>query len=88
MDWIPPDLKTQSGILSVSNWELFVMDRAIQRRVMRYLHVAGALILGIYLYSPWGGSKIFQQIVQFGVFPILLAFTGLFMWKPGLLRKK
>lgn len=55
------------------------MTPAIGRRALRWLHVVGSAVLGIYLYSPWGAEPALRTAVLFGVFP-LLALSGAAMW--------
>ena len=62
------------------------MNPATTRRALRWLHIVGGVVLGVYLYSPWGAEPAFRAAVLFGVFPALGA-SGLAMWLwPRLVR--
>ena len=62
------------------------MKPATARRALRWLHIIGSVVLGIYLYSPWGTEPAFRALVLYGVFPVLGA-SGVVMWQlPRLLR--
>jgi len=62
------------------------MKPATTRRAMRWLHIVGSVVLGTYLYSPWGAEPAFRALVLYGVFPVLGA-SGLAMWLwPRLVR--
>ena len=56
------------------------MNRGV-RNSLRWLHILlGGLIIGTYLYSPWGSVAAFRGIVLWVVFPTL-AITGLVLWQ-------
>ncbi|MBL3705672.1 hypothetical protein GI582_23500 [Sulfitobacter sp. BDSS02] len=51
------------------------------RKPFRYTHLAVALLIGAYVYSPTLSSNLaFQALIQFGVFPII-ALSGIAMWQ-------
>ncbi|MBB4932989.1 hypothetical protein F4561_003809 [Lipingzhangella halophila] len=52
------------------------------RRALRLVHAALAVVLGLFVYSPW----IDPAVVQIAVFP-LLAGTGAVMWQSGRIRR-
>jgi hypothetical protein len=52
------------------------------RTAFRWFHIAGAVSLGAYLYSPWGGNPVFAAVVLWAVFPVL-GLSGLVMWQWG-----
>jgi len=55
------------------------MNPATARRALRSLHIVGSVVLGVYLYAPWGSEPAFRAVVLFGVFPALGA-SGVAMW--------
>ncbi|MFN2323274.1 MAG: hypothetical protein ABR510_10000 [Trueperaceae bacterium] len=64
------------------------MNPATTRRALRWLHIVGSVVLGVYLYSPWGTEPVFEAVVLFGVFPALGA-SGVAMWQwPRLVRAR
>lgn len=64
------------------------MNPATTRRALRSLHIVGSVVLGVYLYAPWGAEPAFRAGVLFGVFPALGA-SGLAMWLwPRLMRAR
>lgn len=53
------------------------------RAALRWLHIGlGAVILGTYLYSPWGDVAPFRALVLWVAFPAL-ALSGLVLWQWG-----
>lgn len=58
------------------------MTAAKVRKTLRWFHIVGGLILGTYLYSPWGSDPTFTAITLFVVTPAL-AISGICMWKQG-----
>lgn len=50
-----------------------------RRSSTRTFHLAVALVIGTYIYSPWGAIPAFAATVKFGVFPSL-AVSGLWLW--------
>ncbi len=62
------------------------MKPATTRRALRWLHIVGAVVLGVYLYSPWAAQPVFEAVVLFGIVPALGA-SGVAMWQwPRLVR--
>jgi hypothetical protein len=47
---------------------------------LRLLHILGSVVLGAFIYSPWGSDPLFLMLTGFVVFPVL-ALTGIWMWK-------
>jgi hypothetical protein len=56
------------------------------RDIQRITHLAGAIALLLYLYTPLGSVPLFTVLMQFLVVPMLAA-TGLLMWQLPRLRK-
>jgi hypothetical protein len=56
------------------------MNPATARRALRWLHIVGGVVLGVYLYSPWGSEPAFRAAVLFGVFPAI-SVSGVAMWQ-------
>lgn len=52
------------------------------RRLIRYLHILAAFILGAYLYSPLADDPDFRFATLYVVFP-LMGLTGFVMWQWG-----
>jgi hypothetical protein len=50
------------------------------RLISRWVHIVGAIILGIYIYSPWSRYVAFSLFVKVVTIPIL-TLTGLAMWQ-------
>ncbi len=50
------------------------------RAGQRVLHLAASVVLGAYIYSPWGADPTFSVVVRFLLLPLLAA-TGLAMWQ-------
>lgn len=62
------------------------MGALSSRNVVRFAHLAGAGILGTYVYSPWAGVDWFRFLVQAVVFPTLAA-SGVWLWKGHAVRR-
>lgn len=56
-----------------------------KRKILRILHIIGAILIGTYIYSPYGQLEWFSTIIKFVVIP-LLSISGLFLYKPKLLK--
>jgi len=56
------------------------------RTVQRFVHLGGAVLLGTYLYSPWGEASLFTDLIRLVVMPIL-TLSGLAMWQQARLRR-
>jgi len=53
------------------------------RNALRWLHILiGAVILGTYVYSPWGDAAAFRALVLWVAFPAL-GLSGLMLWQGG-----
>lgn len=57
-----------------------------KRKTIRILHIIGAIVIGIYIYSPYGGYEWFQSVVKFAIIP-LLSISGLLLYKPNLFKR-
>lgn len=56
------------------------------RDLLRILHLITGIIIGVYIYSPWGTDPTFRMAVQFVVVP-LVGLTGIAMWQQARLNK-
>lgn len=56
------------------------------RTWQRAFHLLAAVILGVYIYSPWGDLPAFTAFVRFGLFPAL-GLTGLILWQQPRIMK-
>lgn len=52
-----------------------------KRKANRLLHLIGAGLIGIYVYSPWAEIQWFDLLIKGVIIPLLLI-SGLMMWKP------
>jgi hypothetical protein len=50
------------------------------RDLQRWFHLAFAVALGVYIYSPWSGNYVFALTMKAAIFPAL-ALTGMLLWK-------
>ncbi len=57
------------------------------RKLVRWLHLVGAGLIGAFVYSPWSDVAWFAALVKWGVIP-LLTLSGLWMWQGHKLRAK
>jgi hypothetical protein len=57
-----------------------------KRKIIRMLHIIGAILIGTFIYSPYGSIEWFQAMIKFAVIP-LLSISGLLLYKPKLLKK-
>lgn len=56
------------------------------RAVLRALHLVSGVAISAYVYSPaLKSNAVFEMVLQFGLVPAI-GISGLFMWKPRLLR--
>lgn len=62
------------------------MTTTTSRRALRRIHLACALAMGAYLYSPWGADPLFHAVVAYGLFPAL-GLSGLWMWQQARLGR-
>jgi hypothetical protein len=63
------------------------MNPIQQRNFLRYLHIAIAVLIAGYLYSPsLQTNAAYAMLVQYGAFP-LVAVSGLVMWQQSRIRK-
>lgn len=57
------------------------------RDLQRWLHLAFAAALGIYIYSPWNENHVFALTMKAGIFPAL-SLTGLVLWKWSQIKRR
>lgn len=63
-----------------------VMDRGIQRSVVRWIHIVFSIPILGYIYSPFEEIPNYAHTVRFVVVPVM-ALSGLWMWKGHVLRR-
>ena len=56
------------------------------RKALRWFHIIGGLILGTYIYSPWGSDPVFSAFTLFVVTPAMVL-SGLWMWKQAAIMR-
>ncbi len=56
------------------------------RSTVRWFHIAVALFVGAYFYSPLHGIAWALQTIQFALIPLLLL-SGLALWKQSIVMK-
>jgi hypothetical protein len=61
-------------------------DRAL-RAVLRYSHLAAAVVVLVLVYTPLHDNSVLLWIVRIGIFPFLLL-GGLVMWKQVPISRK
>lgn len=57
-----------------------------KRKIIRILHLIGAILIGIFIYSPYSSIEWFQTMIKLVVVP-LLSVSGLLLYKPKLLKR-
>jgi hypothetical protein len=57
------------------------------RRVLRWVHLVPAVLVGTFVYAPWTDVSWFALLIQALAFP-LLAGTGLLMWQARRIRRR
>lgn len=57
------------------------------RRVLRWVHLTSAVLVGTFVYAPWTDVAWFALLVQVFAFPLLVG-TGLLMWQAGRIRRR
>ncbi len=62
------------------------MTGKIYRNTLRWVHIAIAVVTGVFIYSPWGHESWFENLMAFVVFP-LLVITGVLMWQQAAVMK-
>jgi thiosulfate reductase cytochrome b subunit len=60
------------------------MTAGTQRKVQRVVHLLAAWVMLAYLYAPL--ERQLQDVVRFGIFPLLTA-TGIAMWQAPRMRR-
>lgn len=56
------------------------------RNILLIIHLLAAVVLGNFLYSPWGSDPTFRMLMQIVIFPIF-ALTGLWLWQMPRIRR-
>ncbi len=56
------------------------------RQGIRVSHLAEAVLVGTFVYGPWGQSPAFALVIEFVAFPALVL-TGLSLWLQPRLRR-
>ncbi|WOE76161.1 hypothetical protein [Alterisphingorhabdus coralli] len=62
------------------------MGAAALRKTLRWLHIIGGLILGTYLYSPWGSDPVFTFATLYIIIPAM-AISGIWMWQQAAISR-
>jgi hypothetical protein len=56
------------------------------RQFLRLFHSVVAIVLGLFIYGPWGDGSLLEASIQYVIFPAL-ALSGLLMWQQPRLNK-
>lgn len=56
------------------------------RNILRVIHLVAGVVLGNFLYSPFGSDPTFRMLMQIVIFP-LLVLTGLWLWQMPRIRR-
>jgi hypothetical protein len=62
------------------------MNASLLRRTLRWTHIATAVVLGTFLYSPLATEPAFVALTKFVAFPAM-GLTGIAMWQQGRLAR-
>jgi hypothetical protein len=62
------------------------MNQAVQRSIVRWIHLVFSIPIFGYVYSPFEEIPNYAPAVRFVFLPILVL-SGLWMWKGHLLRR-
>jgi thiosulfate reductase cytochrome b subunit len=57
-----------------------------ERDVLRWVHLVGAVAIGMFVYSPWRNQAEFLISMRVLIIPALIL-TGVWMWKGHQMRK-
>ena len=57
------------------------------RDLQRVIHLVGAAILGVYIYSPWGNDPTFAFLTKFVVIPVLIISGGILWQMPRITKR-
>lgn len=63
------------------------MKAATERKILRYVHLVGAIAIGMYIYSPWSDVQWFTLFNQVVVVPAL-GLSGIWMWWGHRIRRR
>jgi hypothetical protein len=63
-----------------------MMSQAIQRSIVRWIHIVFSIPILGYIYSPFEEIPKYAPRVRFVVVPVMLL-SGLWMWKGHLVRR-
>jgi hypothetical protein len=63
------------------------MSDAIQRKIIRWIHILCAIPILGYIYSPFESIPAYAPATRFVFFPVMLL-SGLWMWKGHLVRRR
>ncbi len=56
------------------------------RQVTRILHILEAIVLGAFIYGPWGDGSLLEASIQYFFFPAL-AISGIVLWQQPRIMK-
>ncbi|MEQ8675498.1 MAG: hypothetical protein RLP44_32715 [Aggregatilineales bacterium] len=62
------------------------MNNRQLRNTMRVLHLVEAIVLGVFIYGPWGDGSVLEVLIQLVLFPAL-GISGLIMWQQPRISK-
>lgn len=62
------------------------MNDATKRSILRWIHIALAIPIAGYVYSPFEQLPNYAPVVRFVSIPVLVL-TGLWMWKGHVFRR-
>ena len=63
-----------------------MISSAVQRSIVRWIHIILAIPIAGYVYSPFEELPNYAPVVRFVAIPVIIV-TGLWMWKGHLLRR-
>jgi hypothetical protein len=63
------------------------MKEAIQRSIVRWIHIVCAIPILGYIYSPFEAIPAYAPATRFVFFPVMLL-SGLWMWKGHSVRRR
>jgi hypothetical protein len=63
-----------------------MISNAIQRSIVRWIHIVFAIPIAGYVYSPFEQIPNYAPVVRFVAVPVIVL-TGLWMWKGHVVRR-
>ena len=62
------------------------MSNKTFRQSIRILHILEAVVLGAFIYGPWGDGSILEATIQYFFFPAL-GISGIMLWQQPRIMK-